>query len=322
MGFAKVGVGVLLAGMFDREFADSPPAGNVRGRALLIATDMGGSHAGQLFETYSFLVIDLDRNAEWLSAQKAFRTRILRSRRRMAFKALNDRVRRVALAPFLQIGSQIHGWLVTFAISKNGLSFFKPEPHDPEIVEKLAGWKRPVQERLLRVLHLSAFLISGLSVPKQNVLWIIDQDEVASNVEQLTQLSHLLGTVASHSLMHDLGHIRCATAKSDDGTFSMEDLLSYCDLAAGAVCEVATTMAGGHRYLQEHIVAPLPSAVSWKARTIISWLAAISGNLRQLTCLIELREGSPSMRAQLLQWHALPGCALVNAGSFPTSRFE
>jgi hypothetical protein len=225
----------------------------------------------------------------------------------MAFKALNDKVRRSALSAFLKIGSQIHGWLITFAISKNGLSFFDSGPRDPEIVEKLAQWKRPVQERLLRVLHLSAFLISGLCSPKQNVLWIIDQDEVASNVEQLTRLTSLLGTVVSHSLTHDLGHIRCATAESDDGSLSIEDLLSYCDLAAGAVCEVTTTMAGGRRNLQEHIVALLPSGLSWKARTILSWLAASSGKLRQLTCLIEFGRGSPAIRTQFLRRHALPG---------------
>jgi hypothetical protein len=309
MAFAKVGAGVLLAGTFDHAFADDWLAANLRGRSLLIATDIGGSHAGQLFETYSFLVTDLDRNAEWLSAQGAFRMHMLRSSRRMAFKALNDKVRRRVLRTFLQIGSQIHGWLITFAISKNGVSFFEPGPYDPEIVEKLRGWKRPVQERLLRVLHLSAFLISGLSMPKQDILWIIDQDEVASNVEQLTQLTSLLGTVVSHSLTHDLGHIRCATANIDNGTRSIEDLLSYCDLAAGAISEATTTMAGGHRYLQEHIVAPLPSEVSWKARTILSWLAATSGNLRQLTCLIELGCDSPAIRSQLLRWHAFRGAA-------------
>ncbi len=304
MAFANVGAGMLLAGTFNREFGGHLFGTNLRGRSLLVASDIGGSHAGQLFETYSFLVIDLDRNAEWLSAQRAFRMHMLRSSRRMAFKALNDKVRRRALEPFLQIGSQIHGWLITFAISKNDLSLFATQPRDLEVVEKLAGWKQSVQERLLRVLHLSVFLISGLSVPKQDILWVIDQDEVASNVKQLTQLTGLLGTVLSNSLAHDLGHIRCGTASSDDGTRSIEDLLSYCDLAAGAVSEVTTAVAGVHRYRQEHIVAPLPAAVSWKARMIIRWLAAISGNLRELTCLIELGRGSPAMRTQLLRWHA------------------
>lgn len=313
MAFAKSGAGVLLAQMFNGAFAGDLVLAGPRGKSLSMLLDIGGSHAGQRFETYSFLVLDLDRNAAWLAAQRDFRTRMARSGRRMAFKSLNDKVRKVALRPFLTMGDQIHGWLITFAISKNDLSFFQPGPRPPEIVERLAGWKRPVQERLLRVLHLSAFLVSGLSVPGQDLLWIVDQDEVASNVGQLTQLTGLLGTVASHSLAHDLRHIRCATAMSDDGTLSIEDLLAYCDLAAGAVCEITTAMDGGHRHLQEHIVAPLPPGISWKACTIVSWLAAGSGNLRRLTCVIELGHNAPAMRAQLLRWHAFPGGGLIGA---------
>ena len=109
MAFAKVGVGALLGGSFDREFAADLVLPDLRGRSLLIAIDMGGSHTGQLFETYSFLVLDLGCNGEWLSAQRDFRTHVLRSGRRMAFKALNDKVRRSALSAFLKIGSQIHG---------------------------------------------------------------------------------------------------------------------------------------------------------------------------------------------------------------------
>jgi hypothetical protein len=63
---------------------------------------------------------------------------------------------------------------------------------EPVIEQTLAGWKRGVQERLLRVLHLSGFLLSGLSTPGQNVLWVIDEDEIAANVDQLTRLTKLL----------------------------------------------------------------------------------------------------------------------------------
>jgi hypothetical protein len=318
MAFAEVGAGMLLADMFDRALTVGMPEARTRGQALMVVTDIGGSHTGQLFETYSFLVLDLDRNGDWLSAQKTFRSRVLRSSRRMAFKALNDRVRRRALDTFLQIGNEIDGWLVSFAISKNGLSLFEHISRDAKVAERLVGWKRPVHERLLRVLHLSAFLISGLSVPRQDVLWVIDQDEVASNVEQLTRFTDLFGMVVSNSLSHELGNIRCATAKSDDGTRSTEDLLSYCDLTAGAVSEATTAMAGGHRHLRKHIVAPLPSAVSWKSRKIIAWLGTARGRLRNMTCLIELGRSSPVLRCQLLHWHALPGLVSKNAVGGPT----
>jgi hypothetical protein len=314
MGFAKVGPGLLLADSFDRELNELSalaPRPSSRGSTLLIAADFGGSHAGQLFETYSFIVLDLDRNAAWLSAQQHFRSQVIRSPRRISFKSLNDKVRRNALVPFLQIGNRICGWLVTFAVSKNGLSLFEPGPRKTEVEQTLAIWKLPVQERLLRVLHFSAFLLSGLSVPGQDVLWVIDEDEIAANINQLTQLTKLFGIVASNSLTHDLGHMRCATAKSDDGSRSLEDLIAYSDLAAGSVCEITTAMAGGHRYLQKDIVASLPSSVSWKSRLMGSWLALRSTTLHRMTWLIDLSEGRPTMHARILRWHALPGTLIV-----------
>jgi hypothetical protein len=256
-------------------------------------------------------VLDLERNATWLSAQAQFRKHMIRSARRMSFKALNDGVRRRAIMPFLQIGNQIHGWLITFGISKNGLSAFQAGPLEPEIELTLARWKPPVRERLFRVLHLSAFLLSGLSISGQDILWITDEDEIASNVDQLTGLTKLLAIIGSKSLGHDLGHLRCATAKSDDGMRSLEDLLAYCDFAAGSVCEVATAMVGGHRFLRRDIVASLPPAVSWKARTIISWLAMTSSKLHRLTCLIELDKGTG---------HARPHAPLARFPRQPVSR--
>jgi hypothetical protein len=316
MGFVKQGAGVLLADIFDRilkERSNHFPHGEIRGKTLLIAADLGGSHAGQLFETYSFIVLDIDRNSGWLTAQADFRRHQIRSLRRMSFKAMNDKVRKSALVPFLQIGNRIHGWLITFAISKRGGSLFQGEPTETESGQILMGWKRPVRERLLRVLHLSAFLLSGLSSPDQNVLWVIDEDDIAANVEQLTQLTKLLAIVSSNSLIHSLSHLRCATTQSDDGTRSLEDLTAYCDLAAGSICEIATAMKSNHRFLQRDIISPLPSVLSWKTRVIASWLANSSSPLRRLTCLIDLKEGSAGMRAQILRWHALPGHIITNS---------
>jgi hypothetical protein len=316
VGFCKAGPGLLLADAFDRELEDFPDRTSrprVGGGTLLMVADFGGSHAGQLFETYSFLVLDLDQNHAWLSAQKHFRAHVIRSSRRMSFKDLNDRIRRNAFLPFLQMGNEISGWLVTFAVSKNGISLFGTGPRDTEVEEALARWKPAVQERLLRILHLSGFLLSGLSSTSQDVLWLIDQDEIAANVDQLTQLTKLFGVVVSNCLTHDLGHLRCGTAKSDDGTRSLEDILAYCDLAAGSVCEIATAMAGGHRHLQKDIVAPLPSSVSWKTRVMTSWLADRSTYLHRMTCLIDLSESKPSMSMRMLRWHALPGTVITGA---------
>lgn len=320
MAFSRHGVGFTLADSFDRALLEAPQAFPAceRGRTVLIAIDLGGSHSRQLFETYSFLVVDLDTNQEWFAMQRAFRSELMASMRRMSFKALNDKVRRRSVTPFLQMGNSLTGWLVTFGISKNRESVFdKADSIAPELESILENWKPAVRERLMRVLHLSAFLMSGLCLHRQNVLWVIDQDEIASNVDQLTHLTHLLAQVYSSMSEMPLGHLRCATAKSDDGTRSIEDLLAYSDLAAGTVCEIATAMAGTHHWLQRTIVTPVPPLLSWKARHICSWLAYDQSPLRRFTCLIDLKKNGPGMKVQMIRWHAMPGNLLMPTDDDP-----
>lgn len=237
MAFPRIGLGAQFASTFDR--AVSSRSGiypNVpRTQTLLMTADFSGQHSGQHFDTYAFLFLDLDRNQSWFSAQREFRRSVLRAPRRMAFKSMNDNKRRRALVPFLRLANEMEGCLFLFAISKTGGSMFSPRQQGDASSDILASWKPRVQERLLRILHLSGFLTAGLSVAGQDLLWIIDKDEIASNVDQLTQLTKVFGQISSHYLEHDLRHIRCGTTGSDDGSLALEDLAAIPNLAAGAL---------------------------------------------------------------------------------------
>ncbi len=282
-----------------------------------MVADFGGQHKGQHFDTYAFLIFDLDRNERWLQGQRFFRQAIMPSGRRMAFKAMNDKVRRQALVPFLQLADEIEGWLVLFAVSKVGGSAFRNADQSDEFEQLLKSWKPGVRERLLRIMHFSAFLLSGLSSPGQDVYWIIDKDEVAANSEQLAQLTQILSRVSSNSIGHDLRHLRCGTTHSDDGSLSLEDLVAICDLGAGALCEVGTAMINQGRFPVRDIVTALPAGLTWKSRAIASWLAADKGSLKRLSCFIELSASSSSMRTTMMRWHATAGQVLLPRYTFP-----
>ena len=277
----------------------------------MMVADFSGQHKGQHFDTYAFLIFDLDRNERWLQGQRFFRQAIMPSGRRMAFKAMNDKLRREALVPFLQLADEIEGWLVLFAASKVGGSAFRSADRPDEFEQLLKSWKPSVRERLLRIMHFSTFLLSGLSSPGQDVLWIIDKDEVAPNAEQLTQLTQVLARVSSNSIGHDLRHLRCGTTHSDDGSLSLEDLVAICDLGAGALCEVATAIVSQGRFPVRDVATALPAGLTWKSRAIASWLAANRGSLKRLTCLIELSASSPDMRSTMMRWHATAGQVLL-----------
>jgi hypothetical protein len=309
MTFTREGIGKLLGQSFDQAAKAHPgdfPAVQPRGKTFLLGGDFGGAHQGQQFETYAFIGLDLERNERWMQAQRHFRHATMRNKRRMSFKAMNDKHRRDALMPFLDCADLIEGWLVVFAVSRVGGSLFA-EGADKATREALPIWKPSVQERLLRILHLSAFLLSGLSAQGQNVLWIVDQDEIAANTDQLTQLAATMNIVASNLIRHGLGHLRCGTTQSDGGSLELEDLVSICDLAAGAVCEAATGMSVRPKFHQRHIFMPLTSTLSWKSRIVANWLASNKSTLTRLTCFIDLDPSSSRMSATMARWHASPG---------------
>jgi hypothetical protein len=243
--FATVGVGGVLAPSLSADLLSDRSGFPflTRGRTLLLVADFGGHHQRQHFDTYTFLILDLTKNQEWLAWQHHFRHAILRNRRRMSFKALNDGMRRRALVPFMRAAAGIEGCLMQFAISKVGGSLFTGASEDELGGELLKRWKPNVQERLLRVLHLSAFLLSGLSVPGQDVLWIIDEDDIAANVTKLTDLTELFARALSSYSSHTLGHIRCGTtATADDGGLALEDLTAIADLTTGALGELCNVL--------------------------------------------------------------------------------
>lgn len=313
MAFSRIGLGRALANNFE-SFEESCRGAfpNVkRGNTILIAADFSGSHRGQLFDTYSFIIFDIDRNLSWRAGQREFRAEVLRSSRRMAFKSLNDKQRRDALVPFLDLADAIEGWLVTFAISKVGGSLFAADTEGADSTEELKLWKPHVAEQLMRVVHLSTFLLSGLSIENQNIFWITDEDAIAANTTQLTQVARLVGRVASQTMGHNFGHLRCGTTQSDDGTLWLEDIASICDLASGSIGEILTAMKGSHASLQAHVASPVPKNLSWKARAIMAWQAHERSRLKRMTCLLDLSTTSSKMKVGTVKWHRVPGLILT-----------
>ena len=245
--------------------------------------------------------MDLDHSHSWLELRASFREQFFTLHRRMAFKSLNDAHRRRALEPFLRLASLINGVLVTFAVNK------AERPRigiDNKVQEELeALWKPAVADRLLWVTYLSAFLVSGLSVASQNVMMLIDEDEVAANIPQLTKLTELFGRALSNQGGPMMGHLRCGTAKSDDGSLAIEDLISVPDLAAGAVGEFTDALWRDKAGPLSRPFQRLPNSLTWKSRIIMPWLCARDQILARLTCVIDGTPGSDRWSASIPEWH-------------------
>lgn len=299
--FSGQGLGIVLANMFNQHFQAHGEFPNIpRGRQLISAADFSGSHANSLYETYAFLLLDLDANQWWLQAQKAFRGEVLKTRR-LSFKALNDRVRRDALPAFLTVADEIQGTLVVVAIDKATGTLFERSPRS-DLEVWLEGWKPAVREQVLRIAHLGSYLIAGLSAPHQDVLWIVDQDQVAANDEQLTRLTKVVGTIGQNYLRHDAGHLRCATTRSDDGSLAIEDLAAIADLAAGAFAEYLNAQTRQGTFPVRGVISPEPVGLTAKTRFLCRWLISSPGPLKRLFITLDRPPPQATLRASKIKF--------------------
>ena len=265
-----------------------------RGRTLTLLADFSGSHRSALYSTYAFLLLDMDRNQHWLTNQRAFRQQFLRDGRRLSFKALNDRNRRAAMPHFLNMAGEIEGALVVFAINKSHDSLFQPFTPGADL-SILEAWKPSVHEHLMRVTHLSALCLAAFSRPHQDVLWVCDQDDIASNDNQIIALTPVVGQVSAAMLRHPMGHIRLGNTRSDDGSLALEDLTAIPDLLAGAVCEGLSLMRRQSRLPVQGLQIGMPVGLSTKSGALLAWMSQERRPLRTQLIAIEASAAGRSM---------------------------
>lgn len=189
---------------------------------------------------------------------------------------------------FLRHANQIEGVLLIVAVAKDINTIFEVGDSETEKADKarLGIWKPGVHEHLIRVLTFSALLISMTAVTFQNLLWIFDQDEIASNDDQLVKLTELFGNVYSNLQGPFLGHIRIGTTKSDNGTLELEDLAAIPDLAAGAVCESLSKRYSDLKRPAKGLIHPMPFHLSYKSKYLLQWMSDDRAPLRKVVLLI------------------------------------
>jgi hypothetical protein len=303
--FSRHGLGVALGSVFEGALERKVfrSLSEPRGGQLLITCDIGGSQKDQRYETFAFLIHDLDRSQRWLSGQRHLRAAVIRHRRRMAYKAMNDRLRRRALIPFLELAEHLDGALVIFAVDKGARATMALA--DDVLADLATLWKPSVIPRLTWIAYLGAFLVSGFAAPGQNVMFVLDEDEAAANVPQLTKLTHSFAQVCADHGGPMLGHLRCGTAKSDDGSLQLEDLVAIPDLAAGASAEFLWALDRDGAGIMSPLLQRLPKSLSWKTRTIMPWLLHEGGSLDRILCIIDSGSSETKWRATIPRYYTV-----------------
>lgn len=272
---------------------------------LFVLSDFGGEHGRATHQVLSLLICNPFSFGGWDAAWQPMRQIWLRDGRRMAFKRLEDRRRAGALPGFLAAAEQLEGLLFTLAVSGR----VTPLTDDPRQHEAASGlpdlesWKKKPLHKLLLSIHVVNLLIAGLGAAGQDVFWYTDEDEVAPNVSRLSDACAFFARISSHYLGHNMRHFRFGTARSDDGSLRLEDLLSLPDFAAGAVSEMLTAYRAAGIAMSASLVTPLPESVTAKSRQLISWLAH-SGHLRKLVYAFEPGESGHGLLVRRIHLHA------------------
>ncbi len=290
---------------FSEEHEDGLPEIGT-GKNVFVGSDYSGEHQEADYEVYAILVAPLDSCMEWESRRSEVREKYLSDGRRMSFKALRDKRCLSALPEFLEAADHIPGLCVAFAVHKSVGSLFdnliSPRSEDPLFLPYL-GWPKHVLEKAGRLAHFTGFLLGGLCSSGQNLLWITDEDAVAANVERLKQFTDLCGWITSRYLSFDMGHIRIGTTASDNGSRSVEDLVSVADIVAGAISEQLTAR---RRY--DFID---PTKVFWlanpefshKTKDITWWFASVRQPLKRLVFVIDGEDNSVKTKVSFFHFH-------------------
>ncbi|MDR0479616.1 MAG: hypothetical protein LBH31_07425 [Burkholderiaceae bacterium] len=280
-------------------------------KQLMIGSDYSGQHSTSQYEALAFVVSDAGSLRPWLNARSRLRAKHLPNCRRMAFKRLNDRLRAEALPAFLSAADLLHGLLLVVLFDKRIDSIFVPD-EDPKAINPklrpLAKWPAQTEEKLLRICHVMALVLAGLTRQDQHILWVTDQDDIVANVERHALFTEAFGNIASHYLAHTLGHLRIATTASDTGNRDLEDFVAIADIAAGAVCHVLNAYRDSTPQVSR-LVVPFPTGMPPKVHSVLNWFSNESPPLlKRLVIAIEPSENSAKL---IVKHYAFPG---LNAG--------
>jgi len=273
---------------------------------IVIASDYGGEHPAAKYQVLSFLLADIGKCQEWDRARQKLRAELLGDKRRLLFKRLGHRQKQRALKLFLQAADSIPGLAFTVAIDLSIESLFAgsaPLDLDNPDFAAFKTWKHTTLEKAFRAIHFISFLLAGLSTPGQNVLWFTDKDAIAANPDRLRQLTNLFAWISSSYLTFNLGHLRCGTTQSDDGSMRIEDLVAIPDLIAGAI--------GEQLQLVRSVGPDMSSSVFWlhrgdfstKTSFITWWLADTTKPLKRVFCLVDPVPDSTDLTVSWFHFH-------------------
>ncbi|MGB7768370.1 MAG: hypothetical protein WBN22_05890 [Verrucomicrobiia bacterium] len=216
---------------------------NTHNKSVFAFSDYGGESHDAKFFTYSVLVCAYDPLDFFFESLTAMRQKykLDSPQKELAFKDLGYGPIKRALPEYLRIcNNLLPGMIVTVVVEKNIETLFgtvKKTTHEHVLQQLEASgygkWNADVAEKLLRIVHLVSYLITLLTTDGQNILWMTDNDSIASNETLYENTRRLFASTLAAYSKKKYGKIGCALPLNDSQNFS--NLLSIPDLVGGAI---------------------------------------------------------------------------------------
>jgi NTP pyrophosphatase (non-canonical NTP hydrolase) len=225
--------------------------------SVAVFSDYGGESKDSKCFTYSFLVCAWNQTGMFASLMKYLRGRHCLRDKEISFKDLRYGPINRALDDYLSALNFVPGLLCTVIIEKGAASLVGHKTETGEILEALkkndvGEWKPAVAEKLLRVCHVSAYLVALLASKGQKVFWMTDHDAIAANELLAEYWLKLFANLLSHYCREDLSFI--GGGRPFEGKhLETLDLLSSADIVAGCVEHYYTRTSNGREDMKEEV---------------------------------------------------------------------
>ena len=190
-----------------------------------------------------------------------------------------------SLPDYLTALNVVPGFLFTLAVDKRFTSLFGPQGKETReliaqaLAQTGAGERKPeVNEKLLRVVHVAAFLTGLLAHDGQKIFWMTDHDAIAPTHEMhekmLILFQRVLGTYARREFSFPSMSGAVPFEERDLHTL---DLLSSTDIVAGSL----------DQYLAQTEAVPVEDIkVKQGCDRVLQWLAHDGIGLKKMNVIM------------------------------------
>jgi hypothetical protein len=259
---------------------------------VAVFTDYGGESKDAKYFTYSTLVCGWNLTSDFLKMMKTVRAQHGLGTKEIAFKDFGMGQLQRSLPGYLAALNAVPGFLFTLAVDKRLGSLFGPDTKEgrEKIAQQLkeldVGERKPeVNEKMLRVVHIAAFLTGMLAHDGQKIFWMTDHDSISPTPEMHEKtLKFFQLVLPMYSRQGYKFPVLSGALPFKDRHLDTLDLLSATDIVAGAL----------DQYLaQRDKVAVDDILVKQRCDRLLQWLAHDGLGLKKMNVL--MRPGANSV---------------------------